>query len=112
MTDGDGIRYLVLFKLGRSEAAYLAQVLPPLQAALQRLATGPVELAVRSTDAETFAYFVRSRLNPHQIRAALEAPRGADPFLDNSDALMILELGTAFDAGIGFTRALTWLQRH
>lgn len=115
-------RYLIVLNLGEASPQRLIGLVPAYLAALGRLSLVPTEQAFHSATRELCGYFITSRLAPKQIIAALESPaRGSiqggmdmasTPFLNSKDALMVLELGEAFLAGVGFTRAGTWLQRH
>lgn len=104
-------RYHVIVKLSAADPLRLQKLVPALQAALDRISIAPVEQVFRSATADVFGYFIRSNLRAHQILAAIEAPNGG-PFLDGKDAVFVFEVGSQFSAGVGFTRAATWLQRH
>lgn len=119
----DTRRYLVVLRLGDTAAERLTILVPSLKAVLESLAVGPIEQAFRSVSADVFGYFVRSKLNSAQIHAAIQSPgpeswerhsRKPDigPFLDNKDALLIVELGEDWLVGIGFTKVGPWLRHH
>jgi len=85
------------------------------------MSTEPIEQAFRSVTADMFGYFIRTKLVARQIAAAIESPgkqawiydkTTVPPFLNNQDAILVVEIGEDFLAGRGFTRAGTWLQHH
>lgn len=112
----DTRRYLVLVQMGESSPQRLQMVVPRLQETLQRISTAGTEQLFRSITADYFGYLIRSKMNAHQIAAAIESPsptigRIVEPILDGKDRLSVHELGQDH-ASRWTTRALTWLQRH
>lgn len=112
------MRYLVIVQLGQATVSHVSNLVPSLQAELGAMSKEPVELAFRSATADLFGFFVDTDLAPQQIRARIESPGGVSsltskmPILEGNDALLIIQLGAEADSTKGFTRALTWLQRH
>ena len=110
-SNAESTRFLVIVMLGdSSDQQRLRTLVPALQGALTKASTDRIEQAFRSPHADSFGYFIRSSLRATQIRARLETP-DPPPFLDNSDSVLILEIGADF-RGFGRSRAWTWLQRH
>jgi len=106
-------RFLVHFALGGVvNAERLRESVPGILDILKSISRDDMVQAYRSAGGETFGYFVKSKLAAVQIRAALEAPKGAlaSP-LRNGDAYMVVELGEEF-ATTGAGRAGTWLQHR
>ncbi len=113
-------QYLVIVQLGSTEPDRLAEVVPWIKSTLERLSEAPLEIAFRAVSADIFGHLVRSKLAAKQIEAAilrpntvsrvggLELPGG----LDNKDHVFVLELGDDCAGSQGFSRALTWTQRH
>lgn len=121
--DSETRRYLVLLQLGNASPDRLKTVVPGLKSVLERLSTEPIEQAFRSATADIFGYFIRSKRNATQISATIESPAKdpwfmkegepmIGPFLDSGDAILVIEGGSDFCAGRGFTRVGTWLQHH
>ena len=113
----EGTRYLVVLQLGNAQPERLAEVVQGTQSVLEQISTEPVELAFRSATADIFGYLLRTKFHAGQINGRLESPskyafRGQQPFLDNKDAVLVVEVGEDFRAGVGFTRVGTWLQHH
>ena len=81
-------------------------------------------MAFRSVQADYFGYVIRTNFKARQINSAIESPGmgivsdgetydfDVEPFLDNKDGVLVLEIGDDFIAGVGFTRIGTWLQHH
>jgi hypothetical protein len=116
----EGRQYIVVVSFYDYSNDRLADAGRRLIEALESVSTEKIEMAFRSVAYDIIAYFVRSRISAHQIRAAIESPhRGRTPqmgakegFLTNEDQLLVIELGDDKDATQGLSRALTWLQRH
>ena len=104
-------RYHVIIKLQAADPQRLVQIVPRLQAALERASVSNIEQVFRSATADIFGYFIQSKLSAQQVLVAIETPAG-EPFLDGKDAVFVFVVGEQFMAGKGFTRAGTWLQRH
>lgn len=108
---------LVVFHLVDCSPERLRDVVPRIQGALTKLSEGPFEQAFRSSNADLVAYGIKTKLAAGQIQAALESPGGrfdgTHPPLEGRDELLVLEIGADYSAGRkGFSRFLTWLQRH
>jgi hypothetical protein len=110
-TDREGIRYLIVVTLGDAAPNRLQSLVAALQDILKGISRASSELAFRSAARDVFGYYVVSTLSAHQIRTKIESPDRHEPFLSNSDAVLIVELGKHFDA-FGRSRAWTWLQHH
>jgi hypothetical protein len=109
-TDRQGTRYLIVLTLGDAVPTRLQTLVPDLQAILKDACTSS-ELAFRSITRDVFGYFAASTLSAHQLKTKIETPDRRQPFLNNSDAVLIVELGEHFDAS-GRSKAWTWLQHH
>lgn len=109
-------RYLIIVSVGTPTPDHLQKMVPALQRELSRISLSEPVQAFRSAPADYFGYLIESRMAPQQIRATLETPgrpgHEPNPFLGGSDGVFVLEIGPNVSAGEGFTRALTWLQRH
>jgi hypothetical protein len=90
----------------------LAAVVPPLQSQLASVSTVAPEQVWRSATADVFGYFIKSSMNAGQISAALDKPAKIPAFLGGHDSLLVIEVGSEFNASQEFTRATTWLQRN
>lgn len=122
MPEKERRRYLVLLQLGDAAPARLKTLVPSLTTALQKISGGNFEQVFRSVTADAFGYFVQTHLNAGQLYAALESPTKGDwiyedridvaPFLSNTDALFVMEVGDDYRAGQRFSRPQTWLQHH
>lgn len=112
----DALKYLVVVQLREATPARVSKVVPLLQTELARLSETTPELAFRSVMADFFGFFVKTKLGPAQIASAIKSPgpkiSASKTILDGSDSVFTLEIGQKFSATDGFTRALTWLQRH
>jgi hypothetical protein len=112
-------RYLAIFVLSDANPTRLANIMPNLLRYLENAADGKPELAFRSANRDEFGYFLRSKLAANQILARVQSPEGdaiglrrpEEPIFDNSDQILIVELGADFSS-FGRSRAGTWLQRH
>jgi hypothetical protein len=91
---------------GASTTERLREDVPKIVALLTRFSHGKQELAFRSHDGLLFGYFLIAT-NPQFLQAEFEKCEGAR----NGDSFMAFEAGEPV-AGVGFTRAWTWLQRH
>ncbi len=114
-------RYLVIVSLSDSTPQRLGVIVPWLQDVLAQISTDTLEMAFHSMTRDIFGYFVKSSGTAGQIKARLESPGKQSfqpsteieqPMLFGEDSLFIIEIGEDFQAGKGFTRAGTWLQRH
>jgi len=112
----DALKYLVIIQLHDTKTSRLASLVPSLQNGLARISEVAPELALRSTTADYFGYFIKTKLRPAQIEANLKSPgpkfSSEGMILDGRDSVLIIEIGQSFSARDGFSRALTWLQRH
>lgn len=101
-------RYLVIVQL-RADSGPDRQTrdLPLIVDWIQSFSKGEQEVAFRSHDWRTFGFFIKTT-GPHFMRAEFDKCRGSI----NGDSMIIVEIGTFNDANLGFSRALTWLQRH
>lgn len=112
----DAIKYLVIIQLSDTKSARVASLVPALLAGLSRISETPAELALRSATADYFAYFIKTKMNVGRIEAALKSPgpkySAEGMILDGRDLILTIEIGQSFSATDGFSRALTWLQRH
>jgi hypothetical protein len=112
----DATKYLIIIQLKETTPARLATVVPSLQAELARMSDTAPELVLRSATADCFAFFIRSILRPGQIMSQLTAPgskySSSGMILDGRDSILTMEIGQSFHATDGFSRAMTWLQRH
>jgi hypothetical protein len=109
--DREGTRYLIVLTLADAAPTRLQSLVPALQNSLKDVSRTQAELAFHSAARDVFGYFVVSTLSAQQIKAMIESPDSRQPFLNNSDAVLITELGEHFAAS-GRSRAWTWLQRH
>lgn len=73
---------------------------------LEGISRGELEMAFRSNDGLLFGYFVKTA-TPQFIRPEFEKCDGTQ----NGDSILAFEAGE-LAAGIGFSRAWTWLQHH
>jgi len=113
-------RYLIIFSLNPATPQRLKEFVPEAQNLLHRLSAGSMELAFRSTNADTFGWVIQCARNAKAICNLLQnptdVPHGAQPlgtpFLTNADDLLVLEIGTDLTATQGFSRVHTWFQRH
>lgn len=120
MADKEGKQFLVLLSINPSTPQRLALLVPKLKEVLDRISVEAVEQLFRSLGADHFGYLIRSKMAAGVIHSIIETPQrgylGSDnfdaPFLQGSDGLAVIELGSDFHCGRGFTRAATWLQRH
>ena len=71
----EGDQYLVVLSLHVYSIERLTEVAPGLTSVLERLSTEPIEPAFHSVPRDIIAYLVRSKLNAHQILAAVESPQ-------------------------------------
>jgi hypothetical protein len=115
----EGKQFLVVLQLGKADVQRLQSLVPKLKKHLESLSNEPIEQVFRSVSADIFGYAIRSKLAAGQIAASIETPERDSsreltkpPFLDSRDHVLVLELGEDFQAGPGFTRFGTWLQRH
>lgn len=112
----DMLKYLVIIQLSDTKPARLASLIPSLQAGLTRISETAPELALRSATADYFGYFIKTKLRPGQIASELKLPgakySSEGMILDGRDSILTIEVGQSFGATDGFSRAMTWLQRH
>lgn len=102
-------RLLAIVSLEASSTpARIAADIPGILGTLRLLSKTPPEIAFRSGDGHLFGCFILSNTPVDLAAAKLEASLG----LTNRDAIMMVALGDDAAARCGFTRALTWLQRH
>lgn len=113
-------QFLVVVQLGNTSPERLQEVVPEVRLVLERLSSEPLEMAFRAVSADIFGFLVRATKVARQIEAALLRPSGIprgggfEPpsGLDNKDHVFVLELGPDCASSQGFSRALTWMQRH
>lgn len=104
----ESIRYLFIARLkSDSDLDRVKQVAPDILQLLTRFSNGEQENVFRSNDGQLFGVFLRTAINPHIIRAEFEKLTSTE----NGDDALIIEVGEG-RAGIGFSRAWTWLQHH
>jgi hypothetical protein len=112
----EAAKYLVLIRLRENSRERLVALVPVLQDELAKMSEIGPELVIKSATADCFAYFILTKLEPHQIMSRLTAPNskysGTEVILDGRDSIFILELGKNWRSTDGFGRAATWLQRH
>jgi hypothetical protein len=111
LTEREGNRYLVILTLGDASRERLAILVPSLTGILKNISTEPIEQAFRAANADVFGYFLRSKLPARQLIAQIQSPSRTEPFLSNSDSLLIVQIGQDFGA-FGGSKAWTWLQPH
>lgn len=122
MADKVGNQFLVLLKISPCDYERLQVFTPALRELLARISTEPIELFFRSENYDVFGFFIRSKLRAGQILAAVESPQreswekggGKDfpPFLTGEDHVAVIQVGPDHSSRVGFSRALTWMQRH
>lgn len=101
-------RYCVLFQLNPATNLHgLKATVPGVIDLVRRWSAGEMEQLCRSNDGQLFGYLLRSKKPPAMMRAEFDAAS----FTSNADSMMIFDVGDDF-AALGFSRALTWLQRH
>jgi len=113
-------QFLIIVQLGNTEPARLQEVVPEVKLILEKLSSEPLEIAFRAISADIFGFLVRTTRAARQLEAALLRPSnfprasGFEPpsGLDNKDHVFVLELGPDCSSSQGFSRALTWIQRH
>jgi hypothetical protein len=110
-TNRESARYLIVVTLGDSSRDRLMALAPDLMNVLKGLSAGPVEQAFNSAARDVLGFLFQSKLSAHQIIAQVQSPNRVEPFLNNSDNLLVVQLGDDF-SGFGRSRAWTWLQRH
>jgi hypothetical protein len=116
----DGKQFLVLFRISPCTPARVGVIFPRLKEIMEKVSLAPVEQLFRSIGADTFGYLIRSKLKAGHILSIIETPQKdfigigkfEHPPLTRDDNVAVFELGPDFHCGIGFTRAMTWLQRH
>jgi hypothetical protein len=84
----------------------LAADVPKITDFVGRFSKGEHELAFRSNDGHLFGYFLKTA-TPQFLQPEFDKCEGTQ----NGDSLIVFEAGELL-AGVGFTRAWTWLQRH
>jgi hypothetical protein len=112
----DATRYLVVIQLKEATKARVSKVVQLVKTELTRLSETAPELAFTSAMADCFGFFVKTNLGPAKITSAIKSPgptiSASTTILDGRDSIFALEIGQKFHTIDGFTRALTWLQRH
>jgi hypothetical protein len=110
-TEREGARYLVIFSLGDASHARLTTLVPNLTSVLKGLSEAPIEQAFRSATADTFGYFIRSKLPARQLVSQIQSPDRIEPFLTNSDSMLIVQIGDDF-SGFGRSKVPSgvWLE--
>jgi hypothetical protein len=107
MPDG-GNRYIGIVQLkADSTRERMVKDIPQIVEFFKAISRGECEQAFRSNDGLLFAYFIKSNLPGAMLQAEFEKCAGTL----NGDSFLAFEAGE-LAAGIGFTRAWTWLQRH
>jgi hypothetical protein len=100
-------RYLAIIQLKKdSTIQRVADDVPEIVEFIKRFSKGEQEQAFRSNDGLLFGYFLKTNA-PEFMRPEFEKCEGTQ----NGDSLLVFEAGQLM-AGIGFTRAWTWLQHH
>ena len=117
-----GKHYLIIIKLSNPSQTRILTIGSQIRDVLDYVSRGQYELAFMSSSCDLQGYFVRSTLPARRIRAEIESPGKTaetrsrapviEPFLENGDGVFVTELGLDFDGGAGFSRPVTWLQRH
>jgi len=84
----------------------LAADVPKIVDFISRFSRGEHELAFRSKDGLLFGYFLKTE-TPQFLQAEFDKCEGTQ----SGDSFLVVEAGHLI-AGLGFTRAWTWLQHH
>ena len=99
-------RYLAVIQFSPDMfAADLAKRVPSIRNFIGSLCNDEMEQFFRSPEGNTFGLFFKSGKPLPVIKSVL------DGATSNADHFMVVEIGENA-ASKGFTRALTWLQRH
>jgi hypothetical protein len=122
VADKEGTQFLVVLDVTPCHQERIAVMVPQLRKLLDNISIAPVEPFFRSQSLDLFGFFIRSKLNANQILSAVESPQRSDfwhknheefePFLTSDDHVAIVQVGPECATRSGFTRALTWVQRH
>jgi hypothetical protein len=121
MPDPKGKQFLVMLSISPATPDRLISLVPALKSFLGRISIEPIEQLFRSVGADHFGFLIRSRLVAGQILAAIESPQKQswepgfqpiEPFLTSRDHVAVIELGRDVATSSGFSRALTWIERH
>lgn len=102
------MRYLLMVQLNQSsDMERVRRDVPGFVSAVKRVSSGSSEIAYRSSDGLTFGIMFQADEDPQKLQSWF---RGESYFL-NGDGMVVVELGD-LRAGLGSSRAWTWLQRH
>lgn len=105
----DTKRYLVIVRMGSASTfSRIQRDITAIVETFRSLSTTQPEPAFSSNDLHLLGLFILSAKPIAVIRAAFETCSGTF----NGDDLLIVEVGADFICTQGFSRALTWLQRH
>ena len=101
-------RYLAIIQLkSDSDMPRIAKAVPAISGLLDSVSGGEREQAFRSNDGLLFGVFIKTAKPSAVIRSSFEKLHETI----NGDTFLLIETGEDF-AGIGFSRAWTWLQHH
>jgi hypothetical protein len=108
MADNAPQRILAIVRLkGQSDMARIARDVPDIVELFKRLSDDEMEQVFRSNDGQLFGFFMKTGKPIAVIRAEFEKL----PATQDGDTILVVSIGEKFE-GVGFSRALTWLQRH
>lgn len=102
------MRYLLMIQL-RADSGLdrVRRDVPQIVQHLSRYSGGNHEIAYRSSDGLTFGFLFQSDEDPGKLQSTLTA---GTHWL-SGDGMIVVEVGD-LKAGLGSSRAWTWLQRH
>jgi len=107
MGDTAAKRCLSIIKLRADSNLQRIQTdIPKIVAFIRRFSKDQHELAFRSNDGLLFGFFLKVAI-PQFLQAEFEKCEG----IVTGDSFLVFEAGPLL-AGIGFSRAWTWLERH
>lgn len=114
--------YLVVIRLLPCNQDRIAESMPTIRDILGMLSGGNCEPAFNSAVVDVAGFLIQTRRTAAQIEGKLRSPNSPDfhfggetfidPPLTNQDEILVLEIGSDFRAGKGFTRMGAWLKNR
>ncbi len=95
----------------------LGEIVPKLHAALEKMSAKNYQQAYYSPARDTLGYFIRTELAAAQVRARLKdgpsfGTEAKAPILAPQDKVLVVEIGTEYDAREYKGKIDPWLRNH
>ena len=109
-------KYIVIIRLGEAVPSKerVMEAVPKIKAEIEGISKKDCQLAFTTPDGSTFGFLLKTSIPAGVIHARLCGDTTKDrrpSILRNEDSILVVEVGDDL-AGMGFSRAWTWLQHR